>query len=32
MLELVLTVYYKYTNRNKENLSKYDYVYYVKNY
>ena len=25
-------VYYKYVNRNKENVSKYDYVYYAKNY
>ena len=25
-------VYYKYTNRNKENVSKCDYVYYVKSY
>ena len=25
-------VYYKYMNRNKENVSKYDYVYYAKNY
>ena len=25
-------VYYKYTNRNKENVSLYDYVYQMKNY
>ena len=25
-------VYYKYMNRNKENVSKYDYVYQAKNY
>ena len=25
-------VYYKYMNCNKENVSKYDYVYYAKNY
>ena len=25
-------VYYKYINRNKENVSKYDYVYQAKNY
>ena len=24
-------VYYKYVNRNKENVSKHDYVYYTKN-
>ena len=24
-------VYYKYMNRNKENVSAYDYVYYAKN-
>ena len=25
-------VYYKYMNRNKENVSAYDYVYHAKNY
>ena len=25
-------IYYKYMNRNKEPVSKYDYVYYAKNY
>ena len=25
-------VYYKYINRNTENISKYDYVYHAKNY
>ena len=25
-------VYYKYMNHNKENVCKYDYVYYAKNY
>ena len=25
-------IYYKYMNRNKENVSVYDYVYYAKNY
>ena len=27
MLELLLILYYKYVSRNKENVSKYDYVY-----
>ena len=29
---LFIFVYYKYMNRNKENVSKYDYVYQAKNY
>ena len=29
---LFIFVYYKYMNRNKENVSKYDYVYQAANY